>query len=445
MPFRGGRFLAIALCLFVLSLGRFAVAQSESSAQPDNSDATTAKKKLKGDAKRAATKGKHPGFTIGDALIVDFTGRIEGDVRQATPALGFDAALPEWQDRRVGVKGTAFKRISFEVSRELGEDFETINGLSEKTAWRDVYARARLTKAVSLQAGHFKLPFGYEELTGETDLDFVYRSLASRVLSPGRDTGVMIDGRLEARRIEYAVGFFTRDGDNGRTSKTEGGGGALAGRVTLSPFGTPKGSTPFTVGISASRSRLEDDLGLRGRTVLGDGIFFDRSYVNGSRQRVGFDASWAKGPASAAGEYIWDSDDRLGMGFDGENLSSIRAHAWYVAGTWALTGERKHGRLEPHRDFLIRGLGAFELVARYEALRFNDASYPGAGFGFPTISSLAANTDHATTAGLNWYVNRYVKVQGDLIRESIADPARSPAPSAAGRFTSAVLRFQFRL
>jgi len=42
-------------------------------------------------------------------------------------------------------------------------------------------------------------------------------------------------------------------------------------------------------------------------------------------------------------------------------------------------------------------------------------------------------------------LNRYVKVQGDLIRETIADPPRSPAPSASGRFTSFVLRFQFRL
>jgi phosphate-selective porin OprO/OprP len=359
--------------------------------------------------------------------------------------LGFYDTQPEWQDRRIGVKGTAFKRISFEVSRELGQDFETHNGLSEKTAWRDVYARAHLTKTFNVQAGHFKLPFGYEELTGETDLDFIYRSLASRVLSPGRDTGIMVDGRLGAGRIDYAVGWFTRDGDNGRTSKTEGGGEAIAGRVTISPFGSSKGSGPFTIGVSAARSRLDDDLGLRGRTVLGDGIFFDRSYVNGMRQRIGLDASWAHGPASAAGEYIWDSDDRLGLGFDGENLSSIRASAWYVAGTWALTGERKHGRLEPHRDFLTKGIGAFELVARYEALRFNDATYPGVDFGFPATSSLAGNTDYAATAGLNWYVNRAIKVQGDVIRETIADPARSPAPSAAGRFTSVVLRFQFRL
>lgn len=439
------RRLIIANCLVALSIAHIVHAQSPSQNQHDNSDPVKIKKKPKGDAKRSAAKSKHPGVTIGDVLTVDFTGRLEGDLRQATPALGLDAPEPAWQDRRLGVKGTAFKRISFEVSRELGQDVETASGLSEKTAWRDVYARARLTKALSVQAGRFKLPFGHEEATGETDLDFIYRSLASRVLAPGRDAGIVVDGRVARRRIEYAVGYFTRDGDNGRTSQTEGGRGAAVGRITMSPFASSRALTALTVGLSVSRSHLDDGLGLRGRTVLGDGIFFDRSYVNGARQRIGLDASWARGPASASGEYISDTDERRDMGFDADMVPSIRASGWYVAGTWALTGERKHGRLEPHRDFLAGGPGAFELVGRYETLRFGDASYPGTGFGFPASSSLSANSDRAATGGLNWYLNRYVKVQGDVILETIADPARSPAPSTHGRFASTVLRVQFRL
>jgi phosphate-selective porin len=439
------RRVVVANCLIALSTAHIVCAQSPSQNQHDNSDPVKIKKKPKGDAKRSPGKRKHPGVSIGDVLTVDFTGRLEGDLRQATPALGLDTPEPAWQDRRVGVKGTAFKRISFEVSRELGQDLETASGLSEKTAWRDVDARARLTKALSLQAGRFKLPFGHEEATGETDLDFIYRSMASRVLAPGRDAGVVVDGTLGRRRVEYAVGYFTRDGDNGRTSQTEGGRGAAVGRITMSPFASFRALTPLTLGLSVSRSHLDDELGLRGRTVLGDGIFFDRSYVNGARQRIGLDASWARGPASASGEYIADTDERRDMGFSADVVPSIRASGWYVAGTWALTGERKHGRLEPHRDFLEGGPGALELVGRYEALRFEDASYPGTGFGFPASASLSANSDRAATAGLNWYLNRYVKAQGDVIFETIADPARSPAPSTHGRFTSAVVRVQFRL
>src|SRR5262245_55503602 len=119
--------LTVALCVAVLSIGRVSLADPPHDAQTqrDNSDATKTKKKLKAGKRAAGKKSKHPGFSIGDALTFDFTGRIEGDLRQPTPALGYDAMQTEWQDRRVGVKGTAFNRVSFEVSRELGKDFET--------------------------------------------------------------------------------------------------------------------------------------------------------------------------------------------------------------------------------------------------------------------------------------------------------------------------------
>jgi phosphate-selective porin OprO/OprP len=416
--------------------------------QVGDSEPKKKKKKAKGatdGTTESKRKARHPGFSVGKTLNVELTGRIEGGVRNASSAVGLDGARAEWQDRRLGVKGTAFKRINFEVARELGEDFETSAGLSEKTAWRDVYASVRLAKPLSVQAGHFKLPFGYEELTGETDLDFINRSLAARVLSPGRDTGIMVDGRIGGRRFEYRAGYFTRDGENARTSQTEGGRGTFATHVAFSS-NTPK-DAPFTfeIGGSASRSQIDGNLGLRGRTVLGDGIFFDRSFVNGTRQRIGLESAVAAGPVSVSAEYIRDDDERLGMGFDGEDLPSIRASAWYLAGTWALTGERKHGRLDPRHDFLNGGIGALELAARYERLLFNDSTYPGEQYGFPATSKLAGNSDRALTVGLNWYLNEYVKLQGNVIVETIADPSRSPAPSTNGRFTSTLFRVQIRL
>ena len=132
------------------------------------------------------------------------------------------------------------------------------------------------------------------------------------------------------------------------------------------------------------------------------------------------------------------------MGFGGDDLPSVAARAWYVAGTWALTGERKHGRLEPRHDLLRGGIGAVELTARVEELRFEAASYPGSEFGFPTAATLSTNADRAITLGINWYLNHYVKIQGNIIREWIEDPARSPAPASGGRFVSPVLLLQFR-
>jgi phosphate-selective porin OprO/OprP len=408
---------------------------------PDASTQVSAKPEKQKKPKAA----KHPSFNIGDRIQLDVTARLESDVRLATPAIGLEGAEQEWQDRRVGVEGTAFERIQFEVSRELGDDLEAAAGLSTKTAWRDAYADVRLTKGFRLETGRFKIPFGYEALTGESNLDFAYRSLATSVLSPGRDAGIMAHGRVADRRLEYQVGFFSRDGDHTRTSETDGGQNAVAARLVATPFAGSANRTlaPLQVALATMRSEVGDRLGVRGRTVFGDGVFFDRVYVNGRRQRVGLEASWQGGPIGLSSEYIVLSDQREAMGFGGVDLPDIRTSGWYVAGTWTLTGERKRGRIEPHRDFLRRGAGAFELALRLEGLRFDDAA---ASTAAPLHSfDVAGNADHAATIGLNWYLNHYLKLQWNLVRERIDDAERSPAPGSGGSFTSHVLRLQFRI
>jgi phosphate-selective porin OprO and OprP len=419
--------------------------------QPSSNDPGT-KRQAKGTKDSTETSSgesdkapRHPSWRPLPGVRLDFKGRLETEGRATAPATSLDRRLLEWQDRRLGVEGTAFKRFTFEISRELSQDFEASHDISDKTAWKDVYVSARVTKGLAIDVGRFKLPFGREELTGETNLDFVHRSLAARVLSPGRDVGIMSHGRLFNRRAEYQVGYFTRDGDNSRTSQTQGGRDAVAARLVVAPFATARDRlfAPLEIGVAAERSHVDNRLGLRGRTVLADGVFFDRVYVNGLRRRIGLDAGWESGPVSLSGEYSAVSDERAGMGFGGEDLPGIQARAWYLAGTWALTGERKHGRLEPSHDLLRGGYGAVELAVRTEALGFRSAAALDSWPGFGGMSPLAANADHATTIGVNWYVNHYVKLQSDVVMEWIDDPQRSPSPATDGRFVSTVFLLQF--
>jgi phosphate-selective porin OprO and OprP len=406
-------------------------------------------KKQEGDEESSGEGGKqpkHPTWRPVSAVKLDFKTRVETETRPVTPPASLEHGPLEWQDRRVGVQGTIWNRFSFELTHELGKDFEESAGLSEKSAWKEAYGRVRLTKAFAVDAGRFKLPFGREELEGETNRDFAYKSLAARVLSPGRDVGVMAHGRLLDRRVEYQAGYFARDGENGRTSQTLGGTDALAARLVLSPFRTDPTSrlAPLSIGVNVENSHLDNRLGIRGRTVLGDGIFFDRLYMNGLRRRIGVDAGWEQGPFSVSGEYITVSEERRGMGFGGEDLPGVDARAWYVAWTWALTGERKHGRLDPAHDLFRDGFGAIELAVRTEALGFDMSGSPNPSSpSYPAGAILSANADHATTVGVNWYMNRYVKLAGDLVMESIEDAARSPSPSTGGRFITTVFFLQF--
>jgi phosphate-selective porin OprO/OprP len=321
------------------------------------------------------------------------------------------------------------------VSREFGDADEPE---------RDAFANLRLTRSFEVRAGLFKLPFGRDALTGGANIDFVYRSLAGRQLAPGRDLGVMAHGRLAGAHVAYQAGYFHRDGDNARTEETRGARDALAGRLVVTPLAGRDGAlSTLQLGAAVVTSRLDDQLGLRGRTVFGEGVFFDRVFVNGRRLRRGIEAAWANGPVSLAWEHMMVSDQRTGMGAGGADLPSIAASSWYVAGTWVITGERKDGRVEPAHSVFLDGIGALELTARVERLAFDTTSLPSLPVA-PPATGLAPNADRAITLGLGWYLNRHLKITGNAVFESVHDPIRSPAPQD-GRFPTAVVQFQFAL
>ena len=368
---------------------------------------------------------------------VQLRGRLASTLQ--SPAFDRGNSTPEsvWQTRRLQVEGTLFKRLEFEVSREFGDAVEPE---------RDVFVNLRLNRKFEVRAGQFKMPFSRDALTGGANLDFVLRSLAGRLLAPGRDLGVMAHGRLAGRTFTYQAGVFRGDGDNARTSQTRGGSRAVAGRLVVAPFAAAsnRALAALQIGGAMVGSGLDNQLGLRGRTVLDQGVFFDRVFVDGRRLRRGLEAAWAHGPVSLTWERMTVTDERLGMGTDGGALTDIRATGWYLAGTWTVTGERKDGRVEPRNSLFDGGSGALELTARVERLAFGapaDASAPAD----PLAIIPGANADRVTTVGLAWYMNRFLKINANAVFESVHDPERSPAPEDNGRFPTAIVQFQFAL
>ena len=57
---------------------------------------------------------------------------------------------------------------------------------------------------------------------------------------------------------------------------------------------------------------------------------------------------------------------------------------------------------------------------------------------------ILGNRDQVTTFGVNWYINRFFKIQANFIREKLDDPSQGPLPAKAS-FTTKAIRFQFSL
>ena len=327
--------------------------------------------------------------------------------------------------RRVGFEGSVSDYVDFQVEYEI----------DDPDPWRDVFVNVRPLREVQVRYGKFKLPFGLEENTGSANLDFAYRSLASRAIAPGRDRGIMAHGEVLDRFVQYEVGQFEHDGANAATRSSEKvtGEETRAIRVTVSPLRRLRDAIDdMTVGIAWTEGELggEGLSSVRLPTTLGNDFWRTAWTVKGNRTRQGIEARWRPGPFSVSAESMRLTEERLEMSVEDAALAPIVTSGWYVSGTWAVTGDDKEDGLTATKHPIGKGIGAIELAGRLENLRVDSGSAEAPSLS-PRAETIVGNSIRAITFGVNWYLNRWLKVQANLVRETIEDPAQGPLPSQA--------------
>jgi hypothetical protein len=237
---------------------------------------------------------------------------------------------------------------------------------------------------------------------------------------------------------------FRNDGDNARPSVSARvfGSRTTAARLVLDPFhGSKSALADFQAGVATSSTTVPEGFpSIRARTALGSSFFASDLWVKGRRQRTGFEMRWRPGPLSVQAEYIRLTDERRGQSVDDGDLPPFPAAGWYLSGTYAVTGERKSAGLDrPRHPF-----GAIELAVRLEQLRFGSTDERDDLSTSRRAETVLGNSDRALTFGANWYLQRWVKIQVNLIREQIYHPSMGPLPGRAS-FWSRALRFQFTI
>jgi phosphate-selective porin len=249
--------------------------------------------------------------------------------------------------------------------------------------------------------------------------------------------------------LGYEAGVFDHDGRNARTNNASKvfGGQTTAERVTVEPLRMVKNAFgDLSIGVAFTQSDVPEGIaGLRGQTVLEQNFFSGSDFiVNGSRRRAGFEMQYRPGPASIKAEWIRVETQRVGESVADTDLSPIIGEGWYVSGTYAITGDKKADVDKPRKPLFQGGYGAIEVAARVESLSFHSGTSGEVGSSAPRADTILGNRDQVTTLGVNWYVNRWIKIQGNYIREKLDDPSQGPLPGKAA-FSSTVFRFQFSL
>ena len=398
-----------------------------------------------------------PEFRLGDWLKVDFRFKLMHDFRAFDPEVsGDEGETSNLRRFRVGIQGYITKDFEFEVEREIRNEVAEAFSLRARPThylWRDVYGNYRHFRRFQIRAGQFKIPFGLDQLNGITSGEFVFRSLIGSYLAPGRDIGVMAHGKLFESRLQYQAGWFRHDGARiHQADYSPSGERTFAGRLASAPFSwvAPprflKSLKDLELGVAFTESAVPEGLrSPRGRTWIATHNYFPRINVHGHRLRLGTELSWTPGPFSLRGEVIRVRDERLGQGLRGTDLPNLISRGWYLSGSWVLTGEKKDRYVIPKRPFgWGTGFGAFEIAARGEQIRFGSAEHPGTPSRSTRAANLASASERVATFGVNWYLNRWVRVQFNGLRETIEDPDKVPVRGIQS-YWSKYVRIQFSL
>jgi phosphate-selective porin OprO/OprP len=309
------------------------------------------------------------------------------------------------------LQGTVFRDFDFMFVPDFGGS--TVQIL-------DAYMNYRFRPELQLEAGKFKSPVGLEHLQGDASLTFNERSLVTDLV-PNRDLGVELHGDVFGGIVSYAAAIFDGAPDySGTTANTDyEDNKAFAGRLFFQPFKqtsiSPLKGFGFGVGGSYEVDRAATNTtgtGLTpGFTTDGQQVFFKYSPTNGSvfadgtHWRISPQGYYYFGPVSLLGEYVISHERVTNSKLGSAHLENT---AWEVSAGWVLTGEdASYSGVTPAHSFdpMSGCWGAFQVVGRYAELKVDGAT-------FPTFadSALSASGAQAWAAGLNWYLNRDVRV-----------------------------------
>lgn len=386
---------------------------------------------LAGLALSTPAAGQVPAIRLGGDVTIAPTVRLFGDVRRLSSGAGADETSADVTRRRVGARARVGRRLDVQVEHEIASG----------NPWRDVFADVRVRQAVHVRAGKFKMPFSLDQLTSASDRDVIYRSRIGSLLAPGRSPGVAIHGRLSKRRLSYEAGWFARDGDIARFGPNPGAGSTAAARISLRPLrmaGVAGDVGSLEVAVNGTVGTVPEGLhSLRGR-LASSGVFFEPVFVSGQRLRRGIDLSWSPGRLTLQAEAVRVDDERVGQGIRGDTLPRLITDGWYVAGAWRVAG-RRPSRLAGADGG--RGFGRLDAAVRLEGMSVHTPSSNQPALRNPRAAHLLTQAVHGWTVGGTWHATPWMRMQANVIRETVRDGMRSPV---AGRdtFWAHVVRMQ---
>tara|TARA_Y100000590_G_scaffold252214_1_gene283186 strand:- start:204 stop:1538 length:1335 start_codon:yes stop_codon:yes gene_type:complete len=434
------------LALFLFSLARLNIAESGTSETERIKKLEERLKKLERLEKSKYRKGEKEiiayyknGFkmrTRDDQFRFQVGGRIQHDWGLFSESHIFKSAIGQQEN------GSRFRRVRFFMAGLLNKimkfkfDIDVGDG-SNGVAFKDMYLGIiRIPVLGNLQVGHFKRPASIDSLTSSNYLTFIERSLANTFFKT-RNTGFSVYNNALNKRLNWAI-FINKETSENPPEFRMDGDWNITSRISGAPYYSDDGKRWIHLGISWSHEKsTKNKITFNGardteitNTLISTGIIPSRKF-----DIIGLEGAFNWNQLSFQGEYAFTDVNR-----DGPTNGQL--DSFYIQGTWYLTGENRHyspkkgviTRFKPKENFdwkknwsKGKGLGAFQLAARYSELDLNDRS-----------AGINGGEQKSLTLGLNWELNRMSRIMYNYVHADFT----SGTGTDNGILASNIIRFQ---
>lgn len=313
----------------------------------------------------------------------------DGDVSAFEGRFGLNALKDRFRLRRarINLTGDFAEQFDFKVEG----DFANSDGISSnRTAFSgtDIFINWHKIAEANIKLGQWKAPFGLEQITPDTKLFMIERSLPTGALTPERQVGVQVWGKPftniwpeQKDLLTYYAGIFNGNGRN--VSTNDNNNFMYVGRLELMPFKGRLFGQEASLKLGGDVLNSRDDAGTNISPALTLKVNEDGSLSSfnlpGADERTAWSVdAWLNiGPFDLIGEYLSEEVNGRTVNGVAPGFADFEPSGWYVQGSY----------------FLIPKL----LQA---AVRFEDLN-PG---------QMGNDGIHSITGGLNYYIH------GDAIK-----------------------------
>ncbi len=258
-------------------------------------------------------RGPELKLVLGGFIQMNFE---DGDVSAFEGRFGQTALKDRFRLRRARINLTGDFAENFDFKIE--GDFENSDGLSSsRTAFEatDIFVNWHQFPEAQVKLGQWKAPFGLEQLTPDTSLYIIERSLPTGAITPERQIGVQLWGKPfasvwpdEKDLLTYYAGVFNGNGRN--TTVNDNNNFMYVGRLESTLFKAKMWGQDSYLKLGADVLNSRDDKGTNISQTLNLLVNSDGSLspfvLPGADERTAWSVdAWLKlGPFDLIGEYL---------------------------------------------------------------------------------------------------------------------------------------------